>query len=464
MGAMTAEIQLDISEAFVERSSEPVLVVPKLAGDVWSRKKAEKIIRSAGSVALGDHSESREQRASGEYATLADAIDAASLGEASARQSVKMNVKTDVVERTIKAGHVMRVGYSATESGKIQQYGQYMDDVYTNSLCYVSDMPSMRARAEAETRNGSRIEDYYRRGFLDDYCFVVISRCADYMSEKEMEKAGFFTDTMSCALQVTTVEDGELTTESAFVAGVSEPGDVRHDAQTIVRLGQSLGVDFEGKSSVEIIDTPLLVRKNQMKNGVIDLVQRYDEAAGGTFFGESKPHQDYQKYAQTCRNREMKLEPIVDDIVDTLLSETDSFSTPLDATRRLHVLSQHSMVDEAIRDPSIDSRVFGRQSAVYINEARQHYSQGYIDQVEQARGKAQLTAVSSSCPNGGSSTSKSDTIFGENNFLGDNPLFPKTDEDKYGSLEFTCRKGHANTRPRNKLIERCKTCKESVRC
>jgi|AntRauTorckE6833_2_1112554.scaffolds.fasta_scaffold02645_4 hypothetical protein len=464
MGAMTAEVQLDISEAFVECLPEPVLVVPELAGDIWSRKKAERIIRFAGSVALGDNSESRERRASGEYATLADAIDAASLGEASARQSVEMNVKTDVVERTIKAGHVMRVGYSATESGKIQQYGQYMDDVYANSLRYASDMPGMRARAEAETRNGSRIEDYYRSGALDDYCFVVISRCADDMSEKEMGKAGFFTDTMSCALQVTTVEDGELTTESAFVAGVSEPGDVRHDEQTVVKLGRSLGVDFEGKSSVEIIDTPLLVHKNQMQNGVIDLVQRYDEAAGGTFFGESKPSQDYQKYAQTCRNRETKLEPIVDDIVDTLLSEAGSFSTPLDATRRLHVLSQRNMVDEAILNPSIDSRVFGCESAAYINEARQHYSLGDVYQVEQARGKAQLTAVSSSCPNGGSSPPKSDMIFGENNFLSGNSLLSKAGEDKYGSLEFTCRKGHTNTRPRNKLIERCKTCKESVRC
>jgi hypothetical protein len=37
-------------------------------------------------------------------------------------------------------------------------------------------------------------------------------------------------------------------------------------------------------------------------------------------------------------------------------------------------------------------------------------------------------------------------------------------QDKYGSLKFTCPKGHENTRPRNTLIEHCKTCGTSVRC
>lgn len=40
----------------------------------------------------------------------------------------------------------------------------------------------------------------------------------------------------------------------------------------------------------------------------------------------------------------------------------------------------------------------------------------------------------------------------------------KKEEDKFGSLTFKCQKGHENTRPRNKLIERCKTCGISVKC
>lgn len=37
-------------------------------------------------------------------------------------------------------------------------------------------------------------------------------------------------------------------------------------------------------------------------------------------------------------------------------------------------------------------------------------------------------------------------------------------EDKHGSLTFKCQKGHINTRPRNQLIDKCKTCGISVKC
>lgn len=37
-------------------------------------------------------------------------------------------------------------------------------------------------------------------------------------------------------------------------------------------------------------------------------------------------------------------------------------------------------------------------------------------------------------------------------------------EDKYGSLQFKCQKGHGNTRPYGKLIPRCTTCGISVAC
>ena len=40
----------------------------------------------------------------------------------------------------------------------------------------------------------------------------------------------------------------------------------------------------------------------------------------------------------------------------------------------------------------------------------------------------------------------------------------KTDEDEYGSLRFKCPKGHTNTRPRGRLIEKCQMCSVSVRC
>ncbi len=40
----------------------------------------------------------------------------------------------------------------------------------------------------------------------------------------------------------------------------------------------------------------------------------------------------------------------------------------------------------------------------------------------------------------------------------------KSGEDKYGPLTFKCEKGHTNTRPPNKLIDKCTTCGKSVSC
>ncbi len=47
-----------------------------------------------------------------------------------------------------------------------------------------------------------------------------------------------------------------------------------------------------------------------------------------------------------------------------------------------------------------------------------------------------------------------DAVFGSNGL----------DMDKFGPLTFTCRKGHTNRRPRNKLIDECRVCHESVIC
>jgi hypothetical protein len=43
-------------------------------------------------------------------------------------------------------------------------------------------------------------------------------------------------------------------------------------------------------------------------------------------------------------------------------------------------------------------------------------------------------------------------------------IFGTQKSDKFGSLSFKCPKGHPNTRPKNKLIDKCKTCKASVKC
>ncbi|MDB5184926.1 MAG: hypothetical protein JWN38_734 [Candidatus Saccharibacteria bacterium] len=59
---------------------------------------------------------------------------------------------------------------------------------------------------------------------------------------------------------------------------------------------------------------------------------------------------------------------------------------------------------------------------------------------------------------------------GEAAAIGEQGVFGGTEgltlprEDRYGSLEFKCPKGHTNTRPHGKLIENCRICGTSVRC
>lgn len=383
-------------ESYVRSDQLQVLVVPEMAEDAEACAVADRIIRAAGRCALGATVEDAQelQQTHSKYPTLMHAIFAASLGDPVAHKVVVNNVQTDVIERTTKSGHIMSLPLEVDERGNILQHGQLMRDVYINTLRFASDIPQMRRRAEAEARNGSRIHLYRERGLLDAYNFVVFSCAADDMCETAMAEAGFFTDDMSCAIQVTT----KNSVESAFAAGKAAPESARHDIQTVVRLAAFFGVDLSGKSATEILNTPLLIPKYMMPNGVADIVKLYDIAAGGTFFGKKQEAQDYLDYLQVCRRREETMEPRVKKIVAELLNAAPTVTSPLQATQLLHELSQKHMLDHALTDTSINPLVFGAVSARYIEEARFHLAMGDHDAFLNARNSAQRTAVSSSCP------------------------------------------------------------------
>lgn len=405
--------------------AEPqVYEVPRLVSDEFSRARAKRFIGSIATEASVEVSYAGGEQ----HASLKEALANACEGDVEARQLAEMNVRTDVIERTIKAGHVMSVRQEVNAQGQLMQYGQTGRTIQANSLRYASRNPHIRERTEAEARNLFRIEDAHRQQLLDDHVFVVISRAADNMSDQDMHREGFFVDTMSVALQATSANaDGSLTTESAFVAGKRHRDAERHDGETVMRLGRLLGVDLSGKSAAEIIDTPLLVPKSLMQNGVIDIVRLYDEAAGSdTFFGQDKPGHDYLAYVERCRQREAELEPTVQEIVAELIAESASFRTPLDATRRLHELSEAALVRRALYDHAIDTTVFGLESAEYIQAARYYAEQGEWDRAGEFMTKAVDSADSSSCPGGGVKSSENGDSDASENTAG-----------KDGDCEFT---------------------------
>lgn len=205
---------------------------------------------------------------------------------------------------------------------------------------------------------------------------------------------------MSVGIQATTEEKIGLETETGFVAGGN--ADARHDAETVTKLGDMLSVDYHGKSATQILDMPMLIHKSLMPNGVVDLVKLYDEAAGGMFFGEQKPQQDYVAYAEQCEHRQQAFKPRVDRIVAQLLKEADTIWSPLAATKRLHKISEEQMAEHALTDRSIDSRVFGPVAAPYLEQARMFHEQGDTQAASKMMTQVKATAQSSSCPSGGS--------------------------------------------------------------
>lgn len=398
MAAAAETLQTETFEEIIDHETWQPLVINVSEREVDQQIKAE-ARRFIGSVALGEDIISDEVRRAKPW-TLMDAIHEAANGNAEAFNMTLTNVKTDVVERTLKAGHITEVSLTADDDGEVMQYGQSASDIQANSLRFTGHNPKMRARTEAETRNKFRMSEALRQGLFEEYAFVVFSRAADDMTEKEAQKENFYTDTMTCAIQVTSADGDGMKLESAFVAGKKTWDSPRHDAVAIAKLGEMLGIDLADKSATELLDTPLLIHKSLLPNGVADLVEMYDDCAGGMFFGEDKPREDYAAYKQKCAQREASFEPRVQAITEQLIAGAGKIHTPEAACAWLNKLSQKEMLEHSITDDSINPRVFGVDAAYRIEHARYYYVQGDMERMQQLSRQAQQMAKSSSCPGG----------------------------------------------------------------
>jgi hypothetical protein len=402
-----------------------IYVVPEMEGDEFARRRADRFLDSLGHTAVDTVVQLEEVKSPDEpeIESLKDAIHLAGEGDVRARRLVTANVATDVGERTMKVKYVTEVDLEVDEDGGIHQHGQPMKKVQGNSWLYAAKKWQMRERVRAENNNHFRLESSYRSGELEDSSFVEFSRAADNMDDKSMQREGFFTDTMSCAIRVTTIKDGVLTTQVAFVAGIIKLGEKRHDERTIVKVGQALGVNFIDKTATDVIDTPLLIHNSLLPNGVIDLVMIWDQCAGDTFFGEDNPEEpksleDYLEAVQESKKREASLEYKIETIVDELISSAWQINTPTDATKLLNKVSGKHMVEQAIFiDRSINPRVFGSEAATLIVSARHHADLGNIELAQAATTRAIKVEKSGSCPGVSSESEEEVDAFG--NIIGD---------------------------------------------
>ena len=463
--AATAEVLQDYERLeYIPR----VVNIAEMPEDRLVRARAERFIRGVGKSALKtvDIEPVQEVESSPQINSLHEAIHGAAWGDENARNLVTKNFYTDVVERIYKKGNITKTDLNINEDGEIVQFGQSMQSVYENSLIYASATPKIRQRSEAEARNGFRLQQAIQQDVLDDHYFVVISRCADDMTESELKENGFFADSKTTVIQATTKDQDGLAMASAFVAGVRSTGQERHDGVTIEAMADELGVDYGGKSSVQIIDEPLLIHKSLMPNGVADLVKLYDKHAGGTFFGEDRPVQDYQEYEKYCQSREDNLAPTVNSIVNQLIVEAADIQSPIDAVKRVNELSGQTLVRHAIKvDKTIDPMVFGEISAVHINEAREYAAHGHHELARDAENLAQNTQKSSSCASALEKANSSNSI-ASNTIGGEGSLGTEKDEAGLAASSnircINCRKNVKKAEVVKKDCWECPSCQHKV--
>lgn len=400
----TAELQPELApvDEISLHFTEPlpdIVLVPEMASDGPTRQRAARFI---GAVVTNCSVELVESPSvEHPIESLFDALQLAAEGDPAARAMVHMNASTDAIERTIKSGHVgKKVPLMIDEQGKVQQFGQSFETVNANSLRFASGNPIMRARTEAETRNAFRIEQLNREGLFEDYSLVVFSLAED------ME--GFFTETMSCSIQVTSKFDAGLAVEAAFVSGKRNISSKRHDTTTVIALGNELGVDYTNKTTAEIIDMPVLVRNDLLPLGAMSVVQMWDKQAG-TFVGEDKPVLSYAEALAKCRQRERTFEPRIELVVNEVIALAHTVKTRLQAVELLHKVSEKHMVVQAVLDPKINPVAFGAVAAAHIEHSRLHLQQGDIVAGSLSLEKAVGTARSFSCPSAtsGANISKS---------------------------------------------------------
>jgi hypothetical protein len=393
--------------------------------------------------------------------SLMDALTLASQGDQAAISLVHENVATDLMERTIKAGFVSTSRMDITPNGELVQHGQSYRSVQANSLRYATH-PVMRERVWAETKNYFRLEELIDQGALDDYSFVVFS-----LAERDMPEH-FYSDTQTLAIQASHRQGSELITDTAFVAGKDENGQ-EHDHQIVSQIyHQFLGQTEQTAkgnlelTNAEIIDRPLLVHNSLLPNGVIDLVKLYDDFNNGSFYGQRRPRQDYLAHQEKCRAQIQNYQEACSQVAALLIAKADQLDTPLKATLTLDQLSRNQSLRMAVESDSIDPQVFGNDAAHHILSAREAFIQGDREELNKALHQAKFFDTSTSCPGavinklfGLDLNEPTSTSNGQKN---------EAEEDKYGPLSFYCPKGHLNTRPKNRLIERCKVCNISVSC
>lgn len=329
--------------------------------------------------------------------TLQDTLKRAQDGDPAARRYARNNVASDVSERLFKVG-LQRPVVMTFEGGQLEQEGRPVVDIHRNTLENTVLIPEMVFRTRNELKNTLVFEALQAQGTLETHDAIVFSPSSTKMSTAQKEDYNFYLDTDSCSIQYLSADGENVTLETAFVAGKVTCGSERHDIAAIHKLAQKKGVKMKTDDGTDMVSYIVLVPKGEMPNGVSDVVELYDDASGGTFYGEAKQKQDYAEYAQKCYDNVASFDDTVELITSRLIAEAEYFETPMEAILRLDYLSERLTVEQAVNRVDINAAVFGPIAARHIEQARMHIENGYHQEAKQSLHQAQATAISGSCP------------------------------------------------------------------
>jgi len=373
--------------------------------------------------------------------TLLAAVQNAALGDEQSRRLVEVSVSTDLSERMFKSQNETVVEFDVVD-GHLMQNGRRNTDVLGNTFRYSTLNGVMFGINKSEQTNAHTFDLLLQNGVLDTHDALVAS--ATTTDTETRKRYNLFTETDTMSLQLLRKEGNKAVLETAFVAGKTTVDGPRHDTLAIRAVAVRNGIDFHEMPEEHLVQFVMLIPKGTLPNGVTSIIEQYDDAVGGTFYGEAVPRQNYAEFSKMCRNRDFG--KMTADITDKIIADAHIFKNPMDPLRELDKLSGAAAVTYAVKNSNIDERIFGSEAARIIREARTALGNGDAEFAIELTKNAIAIETSISCP------------------LLDGELASRYGTDEYGSLAFECPDGHVNVRNPGELKETCDFCKISVRC
>jgi hypothetical protein len=324
--------------------------------------------------------------------TLADSIPEAKKGDPAAEARVDLAITSATGEAFFKREHFTRFTKRLTPTGKVVQHDLTTEQIHLDAIMHRSGRPeSLKRYTLAEVRNGIREEQFAGNGILDDAWMVGASFVPKNMPEELLDNRGegFFTRTMTYSLQGSTKVGAEIVMETVFDVGTDAPEEAtyeqrqaeRFDLPAYQKVCEWLGLPVPA-TELEALESPLIIPKALMPNGMIDF-WRWMHLAADEIRGKVvvRTVEDYVRKVALSQEREQSIAGVRQAIKQELLT-VEHFAAKIDAVDTLWELARTHGYRASARNEHIDPIAFGVKGARKLKVAKHLISLGQDDEAE----------------------------------------------------------------------------------